>query len=97
MEALTKAAVSEICELVDDSYAVLQLEISRSHKENEALRRRLELIETIIARGQRGTVAMLDDGRMEAAGGGFMGFTLGEFRGLFQIEPTCKCPLLPCS
>lgn len=76
MEALTKAAVSEICELVDDSYAVLQLEISRSHKENEALRRRLELIETIIARGQRGNVAMLDDGRMEAAGGRFMGFTL---------------------
>ncbi|KAM9463820.1 uncharacterized protein ACWYII_009355 [Salvelinus alpinus] len=57
MDALTKAAVADICELVDDSYAVLQLEISRSHKENEALKRKLELIETIIARGQRGNMA----------------------------------------
>ncbi|XP_019900874.2 gastrula zinc finger protein 5-1-like isoform X2 [Esox lucius] len=57
MDALTKAAVAEVCELVDDSYAVLQLEISRSHKENEALRRKLELIETIIARGQRGNMS----------------------------------------
>lgn len=75
MEALTKAAVAEICELVDDSYAVLQLEITRSHKENEALRRKLGMIETIIARGHRGNVAMLDYGGEEAAGGGLMGFT----------------------
>ncbi|KAL0966591.1 hypothetical protein UPYG_G00297170 [Umbra pygmaea] len=60
MDSLTKAAVAEICELVDDSYAVLQLEISRSHKENEALRRKLELIETIIARGQRGKMSETD-------------------------------------
>lgn len=79
MEALTKAAVAEICELVDDSYAVLQLELTRSHKENEALRRKLELIETILARGQRGNTAML-----EAAGGGLMDFTVGEFRGLSE-------------
>nr|XP_046263950.1 zinc finger and SCAN domain-containing protein 2-like isoform X2 [Scatophagus argus] len=76
MEALTKAAVAEICELVDDSYAVLQLEITRSHKENEALRRKLELIETIIARGHRGSVAMLDHGGQEAAGGGLMDFSV---------------------
>ncbi|XP_070774777.1 zinc finger protein 721-like [Enoplosus armatus] len=76
MEALTRAAVAEICELVDDSYAVLQLEISRSHKENEALTRKLELIETIIARGHRGNVAMLDFGGQEAAGGGLMDFTV---------------------
>ncbi|XP_029931009.1 zinc finger protein 500 [Myripristis murdjan] len=68
MEALTKAAVAEICELVDDSYAVLQLELSRSHKENEALRRKLELIETIIARGHRGNIAMLDYTGQEAGG-----------------------------
>ncbi|CAL8277417.1 unnamed protein product [Lota lota] len=59
MESLTRAAVTEICELVDDSYTVLQLEITRSHKENEALRRKLELIESIIARGHRGSFAML--------------------------------------
>ncbi|XP_075993654.1 uncharacterized protein LOC142988381 [Genypterus blacodes] len=70
MEALTKAAVAEVCELVDDSYAVLQLEISRSHRENEALRRKLGLIETILARGHRGGVAMLDGGGLEEAGGG---------------------------
>ncbi|XP_042353352.1 zinc finger protein 629 [Plectropomus leopardus] len=76
MEALTRAAVAEICELVDDSYAVLQLELSRSHKENEALRRKLELIETIIARGHRGSAAVLGDGGLEAAGRGGVGFTV---------------------
>ncbi|XP_039978981.1 zinc finger protein 260 [Xiphias gladius] len=77
MEALAKAAVAEICELVDDSYAVLQLEISRSHKENEALRRKLEMIETIIARGHRGSAAMLDYGGPEAeAGGGLVDFAV---------------------
>ncbi|XP_070700911.1 zinc finger protein 721 [Pempheris klunzingeri] len=72
MEALTKAAVAEVCELVDDSYAVLQLELSRSHKENEALRRKLELIESIIARGHRGGAAVLGYGGQEAAGGGLL-------------------------
>ncbi|XP_057713099.1 zinc finger and SCAN domain-containing protein 22 [Corythoichthys intestinalis] len=51
MEALTRAAVAEICELVDDSYAVFQMEINRSRKENDELRRKLELIESIVARG----------------------------------------------
>lgn len=73
MEALTKAAVAEICGLVDDSHAVLRLEIVRSHKENEALRRKLELIESIIARGRRGSVSLLG-----AAGGGLMEFSAGE-------------------
>ncbi|XP_029308858.1 zinc finger protein 629-like isoform X2 [Cottoperca gobio] len=68
MEALTKAAVSEICELMGDSCAVWQLEITRSHKENEALRRKLELMETTIARGHRGV--------LEPASGVFMDFTL---------------------
>ncbi|KAM4605744.1 uncharacterized protein ACJ7VT_017919 [Polymixia lowei] len=74
MEALTRAAVTEICELMDDSCAVLQLEISRSHKENEALRRKLELIETIIARGHRGNVSLLDYNGQEA--GGLVDFTV---------------------
>ncbi|MEQ2179741.1 hypothetical protein GOODEAATRI_028294 [Goodea atripinnis] len=64
MEALTRAAVAEICGLVDDGYAVLQLEISRSHKENEALRRKLELIESIIARGSR----RRDGGTLDCSG-----------------------------
>lgn len=75
MEALTKAAVAEICELVDDSYAVLQLELTRSHKENEALRRKLELIETIIARGHRGAMMM------EASGGELMNLAVGTWGG----------------
>lgn len=70
MEALTRAAVTEICELMDDSYAVLQLELSRSHQENEALRRKLELIESIIVRGPRGDAAA-----WEAAGGGLVDVT----------------------
>ncbi|KAJ8337301.1 hypothetical protein SKAU_G00385210 [Synaphobranchus kaupii] len=43
MEVLTKAAVTEIGKLVDDGYAVLRLEISRSHRENEELKRQLTL------------------------------------------------------
>nr|XP_019966969.1 PREDICTED: zinc finger protein 160-like [Paralichthys olivaceus] len=45
MEVLANAAVAEICELVDGGYSLLQLEISRSRKENEALRRKLRLAE----------------------------------------------------
>ncbi|XP_036374720.1 zinc finger protein 286A-like [Megalops cyprinoides] len=51
MEVLTKAAIAEICELVDDGYAVLHLEISRSQKENEALKRKLRMMEMRIERG----------------------------------------------
>lgn len=57
MSALTKAAVAEICELVDEGYAVLQMEITRSHKENEDLRKKLHLIESIVVRGSRGGAA----------------------------------------
>ncbi|XP_029687022.1 zinc finger protein 467-like [Takifugu rubripes] len=53
MEALSRAAVAEICELLDDSCAVLQLEIRRSHAENQALRRKLELMQDLVARGHR--------------------------------------------
>lgn len=51
MGALTKAAVVEICEVVDEGYAVLQMEITRSHKENEDLKKKLHLIESIVVRG----------------------------------------------
>ncbi|KAM9321959.1 uncharacterized protein KZ484_020200 [Pholidichthys leucotaenia] len=51
MAALTKAAVAEICELVEEGYAVFQLEISRSHQENQDLRKKLQLIESIVVRG----------------------------------------------
>lgn len=54
MAALTKAAVAEICEVVDEGYAVLQLEITRSHKENEDLKKKLHLIESIVVRGSSG-------------------------------------------
>ncbi|KAM4604856.1 uncharacterized protein ACJ7VT_017178 [Polymixia lowei] len=57
MGALTKAAVAEICQVVDEGYAVLQLEITRSHKENEDLRKKLHLIESIIVRGNSGKAA----------------------------------------
>lgn len=50
MEVLANTAVAEICELVDSGYSVLQLEISRSRKENEQLRRKLRLMELRAAR-----------------------------------------------
>lgn len=45
MEVLANAAVAEICQLVDDGYAVLRLEISRAQTENLALKRKLRLRE----------------------------------------------------
>ncbi|XP_048084172.1 uncharacterized protein si:dkey-7l6.3 [Alosa alosa] len=74
METLTRAAVAEICELVDDGYAVLHLEISRHQKENEELRQKLQLIESIIARGAGGgpatekTVAARDTRGLDGLG-----------------------------
>lgn len=57
MEALTRAAVAEICELVDGGYALLQMEISRKQRENEDLRKKLHLIESIVVRGGGGKAA----------------------------------------
>ncbi|KAG5842115.1 hypothetical protein ANANG_G00174240 [Anguilla anguilla] len=51
MEVLTKTAVTEICQLVDNGYAVLRLEISRSEKENQTLKRKLQMLELMVARG----------------------------------------------
>ncbi|XP_036809597.1 zinc finger protein 777 isoform X5 [Oncorhynchus mykiss] len=50
MEVLANAAVTEICKLVDDDYAVLRLEISQSQKENRGLRRKQQLLELKVAR-----------------------------------------------
>lgn len=50
MEVLANAAVAEICKVVDDGYAVVHLEMSRSQKENEFLRRKIKLLEVQIAR-----------------------------------------------
>lgn len=74
MEVLANTAVAEICELVDGGYAVLQLEISRSRKENEALRRKLRFMELRAARATAlraaatasGTALLLASGRARA-------------------------------
>ncbi|KAG5842117.1 hypothetical protein ANANG_G00174260 [Anguilla anguilla] len=50
MEVLADAAVAEINELVEDGYAVLRLEISRKQKENDALKKKLHMMEMRIAR-----------------------------------------------
>uniref|UniRef100_A0A8C1JWP7 Si:dkey-7l6.3 n=1 Tax=Cyprinus carpio TaxID=7962 RepID=A0A8C1JWP7_CYPCA len=68
METLTRAAVAEICELVDDGYAVLHIEISRHQKENEELRRKLQLIESIVAaRGYSDEQTVARDGRCDGS------------------------------
>jgi len=68
METLTRAAVAEICELVDDGYAVLHIEISRHQKENEELRRKLQLIESIVAaRGYSDDTTVTRDGRCDSS------------------------------
>lgn len=53
MEALGRAAVAEVCGLLEDSYAAFQLQLRRSHEENRALRRELELLQDLLARGVR--------------------------------------------
>lgn len=50
MEVLANAAVAEICKVVDDGYAVVQLEISQNHKESEFLKRKIKLMELQIAK-----------------------------------------------
>ncbi|KAM9398764.1 uncharacterized protein ACWYII_031267 isoform 8-T10 [Salvelinus alpinus] len=50
MEVLANAAVTEICKVVDDGYAVVHMEMSQSHKDNEFLRRKVKLMELQIAR-----------------------------------------------
>ncbi|XP_064860067.1 uncharacterized protein LOC115145711 isoform X2 [Oncorhynchus nerka] len=50
MEVLANAAVTDICKLVDDDYAVFRLEITQNQKENRALRRKLQLLELKVAR-----------------------------------------------
>ncbi|KAM6977922.1 uncharacterized protein FYW47_002738 [Aplochiton taeniatus] len=50
MEVLANAAVAEICKVVDDGYAVVQLEMSQSQKESDFLRRKIKLLELQVAR-----------------------------------------------
>lgn len=50
MEVLANSAVAEICKAVEDGYAVVNLEMSRSLKENECLRRRVRLLELQVSR-----------------------------------------------
>nr|XP_020483301.2 zinc finger protein 2 homolog [Labrus bergylta] len=74
VEVLANTAVAEICELVDSEYSVLQLEISRSRKENDVLRRKLRLMELRAARATAlraaatasGTALPLGSGRARA-------------------------------
>ncbi|XP_064860089.1 uncharacterized protein LOC115145745 [Oncorhynchus nerka] len=55
MEVLANAAVSEICKLVDDDYAVCRLEITQSQKENRTLRRKLLELKVARERAERTT------------------------------------------
>ncbi|CAN9503044.1 unnamed protein product [Ophioblennius macclurei] len=83
MEVLANTAVAEICELVDSGYAVLQLEISRSRKENEVLRRKLRLMELRSARATALRAAATS--AANAASGSALTHTLGRAR--VQLVP----------
>lgn len=58
MEVLANAAVAEICQLMDDGFATLRLEISRSQRENLALKSKLRLMEPtpppVVTRSRKG-------------------------------------------
>ncbi|XP_050968421.1 zinc finger protein 90 homolog isoform X2 [Labeo rohita] len=51
MEVLANAAVAEICKLVDDDYAVINLQMTQCQRENKALKRKLHILELKMARG----------------------------------------------
>lgn len=92
METLTRAAVAEICELVDDGYAILHMEISRHQKENEELRRKLQLIESIVAaRGYSAETAALQEATSRRARAEVRIVTNGFIKrtviGIFFIQP----------
>ncbi|XP_061654333.1 zinc finger protein 3-like isoform X1 [Phyllopteryx taeniolatus] len=54
MAALSKAAVLDICELLERGLTGLREEVSRSQQENRELRSRLSLIESVVVRGSLG-------------------------------------------
>ncbi|XP_057187669.1 zinc finger protein 827 isoform X3 [Triplophysa rosa] len=51
MEVLANAAVAEICKLVDDDYAVINLQMTQCQRENKAMKRKLHILELKMARG----------------------------------------------
>ncbi|KAJ0012109.1 hypothetical protein NQD34_013084, partial [Periophthalmus magnuspinnatus] len=72
------AAVAEMCELLDVNYSTLQQELSRSHRENEALRNKLQLIENIVARGAPRGEVLVYGGREEQCDGERLDPSTGE-------------------
>ncbi|KAJ8339849.1 hypothetical protein SKAU_G00344820 [Synaphobranchus kaupii] len=44
LDALANKALEEICKVVDDGYAVLRFEVSRHQKENDVLKRKLQMM-----------------------------------------------------
>ena len=81
MEVLANAAVAEICKVVDDGYAVVQLEMSRSQKENEFLRRKIKLLELQISRYRAERLR------------GAEGSTGGRFPGVRLLHRQSRAPL----
>ncbi|KAL2098009.1 hypothetical protein ACEWY4_007216 [Coilia grayii] len=45
IEELANAAVAEICKVVENGYAILHLEISQSRKQNDILKRKIQILE----------------------------------------------------
>lgn len=86
MEVLANTAVAEICDLVDSGYSVLQLEISRSRKENELLRRKLRLMEL------RTTRASALRAAVTASGGGGLLHAHGRARAQLTGHPPGRGP-----
>lgn len=54
MSTLSQAALSQMCAAVDQGFAAWQREISRKQQENQELRRKLHLIESIVLKGKSG-------------------------------------------
>ncbi|CAL8270780.1 zinc finger protein 549 [Gadus morhua] len=101
IEVLANAAVSKICKVVDDGYAVVHLEVTQNQKDNEFLRRKVRLLELQVAKyraermiGPEGTVRfpgarILGRPHREALAGPF---PQGRLRGLGRCQKTPPLP-----
>ncbi|XP_061100337.1 zinc finger and SCAN domain-containing protein 23-like isoform X2 [Conger conger] len=65
VDKLAITAVKEISKLVDNGFAILHVEISRSHKENEALKCKIQTMELQMTRGFVEETGMLTKCRCE--------------------------------
>ena len=91
MEVLANAAVSEICKVVDDGYAALRLEISKSQDEIDTLKKKLHMTRLRCRRvcSERHGAQGYGLGRLSSPGIHVRGRTLNPIRSFRKLPIFC--------